>query len=234
MKTWKAFITAVSCCALAVGYGLIGCGDEGDADHAVCQDNDGDGYGNPSSAACVKSALDCDDTDEDVYPNAPEICDRIDNQCPGDLIGHGIVDDDAVCLCSFVGGNFTFTIADVEDNCPGLDTETLFPPGAQVGPVELIGFQGLPSTIEIPFGPPIGAVSVSIFSGGDDIRLAGSESIEVTLPGIGDVTATVTGVFCPTMLPGQVLEVPAAFTLSIASPIACDVFIEANGAASGG
>jgi hypothetical protein len=84
MKTWKTFIAVVCCCGLAVGYGLIGCDDQGDADHAVCQDNDGDGYGNPSSAACVHSGLDCDDTDEDVYPNATELCDGIDNQCPGD------------------------------------------------------------------------------------------------------------------------------------------------------
>ncbi|MFM7201659.1 MAG: MopE-related protein [Myxococcota bacterium] len=35
-------------------------------------DNDGDGY---------TAALDCDDTDRDVYPGAPEVCDGIDNDC---------------------------------------------------------------------------------------------------------------------------------------------------------
>ena len=35
---------------------------------------------------------DCDDTNADVYPNAPELCDGVDNQCPGDP-GYGEVDE---------------------------------------------------------------------------------------------------------------------------------------------
>lgn len=236
MKTWKTFIPVVCFFALAVGYGLTGCGDDGDAarndDPAGCQDKDGDGYGNPSSPSCVNSALDCDDNDADVRPRAPELCDGIDNQCPGDL-GHGIVDDDAVCLCSFDGGSFTFSVENVDDDCPGVDVASLFPPAELYGPVALPGFQELPATIGFPFGPPIGTVPVSIYSGGDDIRIAGTQPIEVSIPGIGDVSATVTGTFCPT-LRGQVLEMPSALIVRLTSPIACEVLIEADGTPQGG
>lgn len=228
MKSWKRFIPVVLLCGLAAAYGLTGCDDQGDADHPVCRDNDGDGYGNPSSTACAHLGLDCDDTNENVYPNAPELCDGMDNQCPGDSAGHGIVDDDAVCLCSFQGGSFVFTVADVEDNCPGLDAASLFPPGLQVGPVDLPRSQDLPRTIDIPFGPPIGTVPVSLVSGGDDIRIEGT-TFEFSIPDIGNVTVTLTGGFCPTLPPGQALEVQAAFAVEIPPPTACNVLMKADG-----
>ena len=54
-------------------------------------DTDGDGYGNPASTvqACsapsgyVSNSTDCDDTKNSVHPNAPEICDGLDNDCDG-------------------------------------------------------------------------------------------------------------------------------------------------------
>ncbi len=49
----------------------------------IAPDGDGDGW-----AVCV----DCNDANAHVYPGAPEICDGIDNQCPGDP-GYGVVDD---------------------------------------------------------------------------------------------------------------------------------------------
>lgn len=55
------------------------------------RDFDGDGYGDPGNTvtACVQPAnyvsnnLDCDDTDVTVSPDAPEVCDGIDNDCDG-------------------------------------------------------------------------------------------------------------------------------------------------------
>ncbi len=49
----------------------------------IAPDVDGDGW-----AVCV----DCNDGNAHVYPGAPEICDGIDNQCPGDP-GYGAIDD---------------------------------------------------------------------------------------------------------------------------------------------
>jgi len=59
-------------------------------DQGVCSgialDADGDGYGPDSCGG------DCDDGNPDVYPAAPELCDEIDDQCPGDP-GYGEVDE---------------------------------------------------------------------------------------------------------------------------------------------
>jgi len=56
-------------------------------------DVDGDGYGDPSitAEACwvptgyADNALDCDDGDAAVNPDADEVCDGIDNDCDGDV-----------------------------------------------------------------------------------------------------------------------------------------------------
>ncbi len=63
-----------------------------------CVDYDGDGYGDPASAECLQPALDCDDTNPDVYPGAPEVCDAADNQCPGEA-GYGLVDEGFPMAC---------------------------------------------------------------------------------------------------------------------------------------
>lgn len=51
---------------------------------AACFDADSDGYGINGDPACTNgTAIDCDDTDANVYPGAPEICDGKDSNCDG-------------------------------------------------------------------------------------------------------------------------------------------------------
>ena len=62
------------------------------------EDADGDGYGTPTSKfpSCepdppggfVVNNLDCNDNNAAIHPNAPEICDELDNDC------NGLVDDE--------------------------------------------------------------------------------------------------------------------------------------------
>ena len=69
--------------------------DDSDADEAIStgsayySDSDGDGFGNveQSLTACeqpigfVEDNSDCDDSNSRVFPNAPEVCDGLDNDC---------------------------------------------------------------------------------------------------------------------------------------------------------
>jgi len=49
-----------------------------------CIDNDGDGYGDPASAACTHPELNCDDGNPSVNPGATEVCGNgIDDNCNG-------------------------------------------------------------------------------------------------------------------------------------------------------
>ncbi|WP_242135110.1 MopE-related protein, partial [Aestuariivivens marinum] len=76
-------------------------------------DADGDGYGDPASTtqSCsapvgyVSDNSDCDDSDDTVYPNAPELCDGKDNDCDGQT-DEGFVDTDSD------------GVPDCIDNCP--------------------------------------------------------------------------------------------------------------------
>jgi hypothetical protein len=67
----------------------------------VSADHDGDGY-----AVCTG---DCNDSNVEVYPNAPEVCDGMDNQCPGDA-GYGQIDE-------VFPDTDTDNVADCVDNC---------------------------------------------------------------------------------------------------------------------
>jgi formylglycine-generating enzyme required for sulfatase activity len=53
-------------------------------------DADGDGHYKLTSSNTPND--DCDDNNPTVYSNAPELCDEMDNQCPGDA-GYGTVDE---------------------------------------------------------------------------------------------------------------------------------------------
>jgi len=64
-----------------------------------CTDNDGDTY-SPDGGAC--GTIDCDDTNNEIYPNAVEICNGVDDNCDGS----GLLDTD------------TDKIIDECDNCP--------------------------------------------------------------------------------------------------------------------
>jgi hypothetical protein len=50
----------------------------------TCTDVDGDGYGSPASSFCSHPELDCDDSNPDVNPGSPEICDNsLEDDCDG-------------------------------------------------------------------------------------------------------------------------------------------------------
>lgn len=50
----------------------------------TCIDIDADGFGTPASALCTNPDLDCDNTNDNIYPGASEICGNgIDEDCSG-------------------------------------------------------------------------------------------------------------------------------------------------------
>ncbi|UCH80047.1 MAG: putative metal-binding motif-containing protein, partial [Nitrospiraceae bacterium] len=66
------------------------------------EDNDGDGYCRAAACADGSSPNDCDDTDPNVYPGAPKVCDGKDSNCDGkkDFSTDEDKDEDGVPLCA--------------------------------------------------------------------------------------------------------------------------------------
>ncbi|MCA9536763.1 MAG: VCBS repeat-containing protein [Myxococcales bacterium] len=108
------------------------------------EDDDGDGFGAPT-ATCVDSEAfpktDCDDMNAATYPGAPEICDRLTNDCnmpqvprlEEDFDGDGLASYDAPCAPGPIPYGECIDGADMErdtrfcsflERSPGLDALT--------------------------------------------------------------------------------------------------------------
>ena len=114
--------------------GLEVCGDglDNDCDSYVDgedddTDEDGDGF-----SACEGDEQDCDDEDEDIHPDADEVCDEVDNDCDGDIDADDIdtdADGDGQSACGldcndaddsiFFGGTEICDLLGVDEDCDG-------------------------------------------------------------------------------------------------------------------
>lgn len=65
-----------------------------DDEKACMADADGDGYGDDAPDTGVTAGTDCDDSTDAIYPSAPEICDKIDNDCDGEADESGSYTED--------------------------------------------------------------------------------------------------------------------------------------------
>jgi hypothetical protein len=86
------------------------------------RDSDRDGYGNPlisivstvSVRGYVTNPSDCNDTDNSIHPNAPELCDGIDRNCDGVIIDPPVFK--LVASDSVICGGERATISAVDEN----------------------------------------------------------------------------------------------------------------------
>ena len=85
--------------------GMLFMGNEACPPQHCAEDLDGDGYGDPATVTCPNPDLDCDDSTPHIYPDARELCDGVDNQCPGDT-GHGEIDEGCAPMALIPAGCF--------------------------------------------------------------------------------------------------------------------------------
>ncbi len=97
---------------------LDACTQEDTCFDGVCSgaplDADGDTY-----VSDVCGGDDCDDSDPDVFQDAPELCDGIDNQCVGD-IGYSVIDEDCPYVVFVTEGEYNGNlggVAGADDIC---------------------------------------------------------------------------------------------------------------------
>ena len=100
---------------------------------AECIDEDGDGYGNPSTPLCDYPDEDCDDSNSNVNPGAtegpdgdPNCSDTLDNDCDGDADINDIgcvecIDNDIDGYGILASGNCTHPEQDCDDSDPGIN-----------------------------------------------------------------------------------------------------------------
>ena len=115
-----------------IGIEVCGDGLDNDCDSYVDgedddTDEDGDGF-----SACEGDEQDCDDEDEDIHPDADEVCDEVDNDCDGDIDGDDAdtdADGDGQSACGldcndaddsiFFGGTEICDLLGVDEDCDG-------------------------------------------------------------------------------------------------------------------
>lgn len=101
--------------------GRVGDCNDGDIDNWVtCApvDLDGDGAFVGCDAYTIRSGPDCDDGNSTIYPGAPELCDGVDNQCPGES-GYGTSDENCALAVAAGGYHTSALFADGSVMCWG-------------------------------------------------------------------------------------------------------------------
>lgn len=137
------------------------------------RDRDNDGFGEASDyryecstcpAGWVDDATDCYDYNSEVYPNATELCNGVDDNCNG-LIDEGFdADGDGYLPCAYglldcddtnasIHPNAEEICNDLDDNCNGLIDETNFFENRQVIGINYEGRHSISSTIQISEAP---------------------------------------------------------------------------------
>lgn len=108
-----------------------------------CEDRDGDGYGNPGSTSCPRGPQrDCNDTNPNIHPGRPEICNRIDDNC-NLLVDEGFdADLDSFTTCNGdcddhnpnINPRASEVCNGVDDDCDGTKDDGFCLPSFQLDP----------------------------------------------------------------------------------------------------